>query len=93
MSPLLAVQDLHAYYGKSHILQGVGLHVGQGEVLSLLGRNGSGRSTTLKALMGLVPPSRGSVRLAGQELAGQATSRICRAEWSVCRQALPHRCL
>ena len=79
MTNLLEVHDLHAFYGKSHILQGVGLRVGQGEVLSLLGRNGSGRSTTLKALMGLVTPSRGSVRLAGQELAGCPPSRICRA--------------
>ncbi len=79
MNSLLQVEDLHAYYGKSHILQGVGFGVGEGEVLSLLGRNGSGRSTTLKALMGLVPPSRGSVRLAGQEMAGSPPSRICRA--------------
>lgn len=79
MNSLLEVEDLHAYYGKSHILQGVGFRVGAGEVLSLLGRNGSGRSTTLKALMGLVPPSRGRVRLAGQELAGSPANRICRA--------------
>ena len=79
MNSLLEVKDLHAYYGKSHILQGVAWRVGEGEVLSLLGRNGSGRSTTLKALMGLVAPSQGSVRLAGQELVGCAPSRICRA--------------
>lgn len=79
MSALLEVENLHAHYGKSHILQGVSLSVAEGEVLSLLGRNGSGRSTTLKAMMGLVAPSAGSVRLSGRELAGLAPSRICRS--------------
>ena len=55
---MLEVRDLHAYYGKSHILQGVDLAVGEGEIVSLLGRNGVGRSTTCKAIMGLVPPRR-----------------------------------
>ena len=77
--PLLEVDDLHAHYGKSHILHGIGFDVGEGEVLSLLGRNGSGRSTTLKALMGLVPPSAGRVRLRGRDLAGAAPHTICRA--------------
>lgn len=76
---LLKVQGLHAHYGKSHILHGVNFEVGAGEVLSLLGRNGSGRSTTLKALMGLVPPSEGRVTLRGRELAGAAPHAICRA--------------
>ena len=76
---LLRVQDLHAHYGKSHILHGVSFDVGAGEVLSLLGRNGSGRSTTLKALMGLVRPSSGSVALRGRELAGASPHAICRA--------------
>jgi branched-chain amino acid transport system ATP-binding protein len=76
---LLTVDGLHAHYGRSHILQGVSFSVGEAEVLSLLGRNGSGRSTTLKALMGLVPPSGGSIRLAGRELAGARTHSICRA--------------
>ena len=53
---MLEVRDLHAYYGKSHILQGVDLMIGAGEVVSLLGRNGVGRSTTCKAIMGEVPP-------------------------------------
>lgn len=79
MTSLLHVENLNAHYGKSHILRGVAFSVGEGEVLSLLGRNGSGRSTTLKAVMGLVPPSGGSVRLAGQELAGAKPSRICRS--------------
>lgn len=76
---LLRVRDLHAHFGKSHILHGVSFDVGEAEVLSLLGRNGSGRSTTLKALMGLVPPTSGSVVLRGRELAGAAPHAICRA--------------
>ncbi len=77
-TPLLSVDNLHAHYGKSHILHGVTFEVGEAEVVSLLGRNGSGRSTTLKAIMGLVPPSDGSVRLRGSDLAGQRPFTICR---------------
>jgi branched-chain amino acid transport system ATP-binding protein len=76
---LLQVSDLHAHYGKSHILRGVSFEVGQREVLSLLGRNGSGRSTTLKALMGLVPPSGGTVTLDGRALQGRSPHAICRS--------------
>ena len=65
IAPLLEVADLHAYYGKSHILHGVSLHVGPGEVVGLLGRNGVGKSTTLKTIMGLVHPTQGKVVLAG----------------------------
>lgn len=75
---MLEVQNLHAYYGKSHILQGVDFKVGEGEIVSLLGRNGAGRSTTCKAIMGLVPP-KGSVRYKGAELAGKAPHQIARA--------------
>jgi branched-chain amino acid transport system ATP-binding protein len=78
-SALLRIEDLHAHYGKSHILRGVSLEVGRGEVVSLLGRNGSGRSTTLKAIMGLVPPSAGQVRLRERQLAGARPYVICRA--------------
>jgi branched-chain amino acid transport system ATP-binding protein len=66
---MLAVSDLHAYYGKSHILHGVTLDVGEGEIVSLLGRNGVGRSTTIKAIMGDVQAT-GSVRFRGEEIAG-----------------------
>jgi len=66
---MLEVSDLHAYYGKSHILQGVHLAVGAGEIVSILGRNGVGRSTTLKAIMGDVPP-RGSIVFKGEPIAG-----------------------
>lgn len=76
---LLSVDQLHAHYGKSHILHGVTFDVKQGEVVSLLGRNGSGRSTTMKALMGLVPSTGGSVHLQGRALTGQRPYTICRA--------------
>ena len=76
---LLRVTDLHAHYGKSHILHGVTFDVGAGEVISLLGRNGSGRSTTLKAIMGLLTPTAGRVTLQGRELAGAKPHTICRA--------------
>ena len=66
---MLEVSDLHAYYGKSHILQGVQLSVGAGEIVSILGRNGVGRSTTLKAIMGDVPPH-GSILFKGEPIAG-----------------------
>jgi branched-chain amino acid transport system ATP-binding protein len=72
---MLEVADLHAYYGKSHILQGVSLRVGEGEIVSILGRNGVGRSTTLKAIMGDVKPA-GSILFKGQEIAGLAAYRI-----------------
>ena len=74
---MLEVRDLHAYYGKSHILQGVSFDVGKGEIVSLLGRNGVGRSTTIKAIMGDVPPQ-GSVRFRGEELVGLAPHLIAR---------------
>ncbi|HZB38108.1 MAG TPA: ABC transporter ATP-binding protein [Beijerinckiaceae bacterium] len=66
---MLEVADLHAYYGKSHILHGVTFAVGEGEIVSLLGRNGVGRSTTIKTIMGQVRPH-GSVRFRGREIAG-----------------------
>ena len=77
--PLLSVGQLHAHYGKSHILHGVSFEVGKGEVVSLLGRNGSGRSTTLKSIMGLVRPTSGHVRLLDRELAGCRPYTVCRA--------------
>ncbi|MDE2092926.1 MAG: ABC transporter ATP-binding protein [Burkholderiales bacterium] len=66
---MLKLQGLHAYYGKSHILHGVDMQVGEGEIVSLLGRNGSGRSTTVKTIMGLVT-GEGSVQFRGQEILG-----------------------
>lgn len=75
---MLEIKDLHAYYGKSHILQGVDLNVGEGEIVSLLGRNGVGRSTTCKAVMGLVEP-RGSITFRGKPIAGLRPEQIAHA--------------
>jgi branched-chain amino acid transport system ATP-binding protein len=72
---MLEVNNLHAYYGKSHILQGVDMKIGAGEVVSLLGRNGVGRSTTVKAIMGEVAPH-GSIRFKGTEIAGLPSYKI-----------------
>jgi branched-chain amino acid transport system ATP-binding protein len=66
---MLKVTDMHAYYGKSHILQGVDMHIAEGEIVALLGRNGVGRSTTCKAIMGEVEPT-GSIKFKGREIAG-----------------------
>ncbi|MFT6556819.1 ABC transporter ATP-binding protein [Sneathiella sp.] len=77
---MLEVTDLNAYYGKSHILQGVNFHVKEGEIVSLLGRNGVGRSTTIKSIMGEVPPH-GSVRFKGKEIAGMKEHEI--ANWGL----------
>ncbi len=74
---MLEVSDLHAYYGKSHILQGVSFTVGEGEIVSLLGRNGVGRSTTIKTIMGEVRPE-GSIKFRGEEIAGLKTHEIAR---------------
>lgn len=75
---MLEVADLEAYYGPSHILSDICLHTGRGEVVALLGRNGAGKSTTLKTIMGLVPPAAGRVRFQGEDLAGQPPYAICR---------------
>ncbi len=75
MSALLEIRDLHAYYGKSHVLHGVNLDVAEGEIVSLLGRNGVGRSTTVKAVMGLVQAT-GSIRFKGEPIIGLPAFRI-----------------
>jgi branched-chain amino acid transport system ATP-binding protein len=75
---MLNLQDLHAYYGKSHVLHGVSLNVKPGEIVSLLGRNGSGRSTTVKAIMGLVD-AQGSVKWRDKEILGQKAYLIAHA--------------
>jgi branched-chain amino acid transport system ATP-binding protein len=80
----LAVSDLHAWYGESHILHGVDLSVEVGEVVTLLGRNGAGKTTTLKAIMGIVPRRRGSVLVAGQETIALASDRIARLGIAFC---------
>ncbi len=75
---MLEISDLHAYYGKSHILQGVDLSVAEGEIVSLLGRNGVGRSTTCKAIMGLVAPH-GTIRFKGRTISGLRPEQIAHA--------------
>jgi branched-chain amino acid transport system ATP-binding protein len=75
---LLALEDIHAYYGEAHILQGVSLTVREREVVTLIGRNGAGKTTTLRAIMGLVPPRGGAVRLGGEDITRLPTHRIVR---------------
>ncbi|MCS7206691.1 MAG: ABC transporter ATP-binding protein [Dehalococcoidia bacterium] len=76
--PLLEVQNLNTFYGQSHILFDVTMTVDRGEVVCLLGRNGAGKSTTLKSIIGLVPPRSGSIRFKGQEITGLPPYRIAR---------------
>jgi branched-chain amino acid transport system ATP-binding protein len=75
---MLALQDVHAYYGESHILHGMTFDVGAGEVATLIGRNGAGKTTTLRAIMGIVRPRRGEIRFADQPLADCSSDRIAR---------------
>jgi branched-chain amino acid transport system ATP-binding protein len=75
---LVAVEDLHTFYGKSHILHGVSLSVGRGEVVGLLGRNGVGKSTTLKTIMGLLGPTRGKVLFEGRAITGLPAHKVAR---------------
>jgi branched-chain amino acid transport system ATP-binding protein len=77
-SSLVLIEDLHTFYGKSHILHGVSLKVGSGEVVGLLGRNGVGKSTTLKTIMGLVQPSEGKVLLEGNPITGMPAHKLAR---------------
>jgi branched-chain amino acid transport system ATP-binding protein len=78
MTTLLNVADLHAWYGRAHILQGVDLTVGRGEVVALMGRNGAGKSTTMKAIMGLLPERRGRVTFDGKDVAALPPHRVAR---------------
>ncbi|MBN9448402.1 MAG: ABC transporter ATP-binding protein [Bosea sp.] len=75
---MLEIEGLNAYYGRAHILQGVGFSMGRGEVLALMGRNGAGKSTTMKAVMGLVAPQSGRVVFDGQPIAGREPFEIAR---------------
>jgi branched-chain amino acid transport system ATP-binding protein len=81
---LLAVKDLQAWYGESHILHGASFDVHEGEVVTLLGRNGAGKTTTLKSIMGMVGRRQGSVRFEGQELIGRSSDQIARAGIALC---------
>jgi len=77
-APLLAVRNLNAWYGESHVLHGVDFDVAPGEVVTLLGRNGAGKTTTLKSIMGVVPRREGSIMFEGRETVGLASNRIAR---------------
>jgi branched-chain amino acid transport system ATP-binding protein len=78
MSALLEIAGLDAYYGRAHILQGLGFTMNRGEVLALMGRNGAGKSTTMKAIMGLVPPTGGTVTFEGRAVQGREPFEIAR---------------
>jgi branched-chain amino acid transport system ATP-binding protein len=79
MSPLLAVEDIHTAYGLSRVLFGISLEVAEGECVCLLGRNGVGKTTTMRSVMGLTPPNTGRVRLNGTDITGWAPYRVARA--------------
>jgi branched-chain amino acid transport system ATP-binding protein len=81
---MLAVKDLEAWYGESHILHGVTFNVRAGEVVTLLGRNGVGKTTTLKAIMGIVEQRKGSVRFEGRETIGLPSDAIARCGIAIC---------
>ncbi|MBL8837385.1 MAG: ABC transporter ATP-binding protein [Alphaproteobacteria bacterium] len=83
-APYLAVENLEAWYGESHILHGVGFEIRAGEVVTLLGRNGAGKTTTMKSIMGMVSQRKGSVRFEGQELIAEPSNRIARAGIAFC---------
>jgi branched-chain amino acid transport system ATP-binding protein len=76
MNTVLDVDAIHTYYGKSHILKGVSLKVGEGELVALLGRNGAGKSTTMRSIMGLTPPREGHIRLFGQDMTSASPYRV-----------------
>ncbi|WP_118183772.1 ABC transporter ATP-binding protein [Paraburkholderia phosphatilytica] len=82
--PLLSISQLQAWYGESHILHGVDLNVSRGEVVTLLGRNGAGRTTTLRAIMGLTGRRTGSIRIGGRETIGMPTHRIAHCGIGYC---------
>jgi branched-chain amino acid transport system ATP-binding protein len=73
---LLALEEVHTYYGEAHVLQGVSLSVQPGECVTLIGRNGAGKTTTLRSILGLVPPRRGTIRLEGEDITRLPTHRI-----------------
>jgi branched-chain amino acid transport system ATP-binding protein len=84
VDPLLRVQDLHAWYGESHILHGVDLEIGRGEVVTLLGRNGAGKTTTLKSIMGMVGRRTGSVVFDESETIGLDSNHVARLGLAIC---------
>lgn len=75
---MLEVNDIHTYYGRSHILQGISMNLQKGEVICLLGRNGAGKTTTLRSIMGFTPPRRGSIKFEGMDFTKMPPYEICR---------------
>ena len=75
---LLALEDVHTYYGEAHILQGVSITVGEGEIVTLIGRNGAGKTTTLRSIMGIARPRRGRVFLRGEDISALPTHEVAR---------------
>ena len=82
--PFLEITDLHGWYGESHVLHGVNLKVEAGEVVTLLGRNGAGRTSTLRAILGLIGSRKGSIKVHGRETVGMAPHRIARLGLGYC---------
>src|ERR1700739_1101363 len=83
-APILAVQNLEAWYGESHILHGVNFHVASGEVVTLLGRNGAGKTTTLKSVMGIIGKRTGAVRFDGKDIIRATSDKIARMGVAFC---------
>ena len=83
-APFLEIKDLHGWYGESHVLHGVNFHVNDGEVVTLLGRNGAGRTSTLRAIMGLTGSRKGSIRVRGNEVIAMTTHRIAQLGIGYC---------
>ena len=83
-TPFLEVKNLQGWYGESHVLHGVNFHVNEGEVVTLLGRNGAGRTSTMRAIMGLIGARTGSIKVRGQETIGMPTHRIARLGIGYC---------
>src|SRR5471032_1199515 len=82
--PFLEIKGLNAWYGESHVLHGVDFHVNEGEVVTLLGRNGAGRTTTMRAIMGLTGARKGSIKVKGQETIGMPTHKVARLGLGYC---------
>ena len=83
-TPFLEIKGLNAWYGESHVLHGVDFHVNEGEVVTLLGRNGAGRTTTMRAIMGLTGARKGSIKVKGQETIGMPTHKVARLGLGYC---------
>ena len=83
-TPFLEVKNLHGWYGESHVLHGVNFHVNEGEVVTLLGRNGAGRTSTMRSIMGLIGLRKGSIKVRGVETIAMATHRIARLGLGYC---------